>query len=109
MVHGADTIQTSEGRSALDDDLREIFRNRLEVELHTLTSGRGPEEPDLEAALDHQAQDTIDAVQGALARLDDGTYGQCVECGDHLPIARLMALPHASRCLACQAAAERRR
>jgi DnaK suppressor protein len=38
----------------------------------------------------------------ALARLDAGTYGQCVDCGKPVPEGRLEAKPEAARCLACQ-------
>ena len=41
-------------------------------------------------------------VLAAIARLDDGTYGQCVVCGNTLPDERLDARPEAARCLTCQ-------
>ncbi|MBA2380550.1 MAG: TraR/DksA C4-type zinc finger protein [Chloroflexi bacterium] len=53
------------------------------------------------ALRDHSAQHLV-AVEAALARLDDGTFGTCARCG--LPIAaeRLEALPWASHCIDCQ-------
>jgi RNA polymerase-binding transcription factor DksA len=66
-------------------------------------------ERDVETALDGRSQDTVDAIHVALARLDDGTYGTCDDCGSEMPFARLMALPHARRCLDCQAEHERQR
>lgn len=61
---------------------------------------------DLETALD-VAEVSRDAgelreVEQALARVADGTYGDCVECGVHIPHGRLAASPSASRCIACQ-------
>jgi phage/conjugal plasmid C-4 type zinc finger TraR family protein len=47
-------------------------------------------------------------VEQALARLADGSYGECVDCGSAIPFARLVAYPAARRCVACQEAAERR-
>jgi RNA polymerase-binding transcription factor len=41
-------------------------------------------------------------VLDALARLEGGTYGQCVDCGKPVPEGRLEAKPEAARCLACQ-------
>ena len=41
-------------------------------------------------------------VQDALAKLADGTYGDCETCQGLIPIARLKAVPYARRCLACQ-------
>ncbi len=45
-------------------------------------------------------------IEGALARFEKGTYGQCVECGCNIPIERLMAIPYASCCVGCEEALE---
>lgn len=41
-------------------------------------------------------------VDLALQRLDDGSYWQCARCGQPIPLARLLAKPSVSLCLACQ-------
>jgi DnaK suppressor protein len=46
-------------------------------------------------------------TERALAKLDDGTYGICDDCGEAIPSARLEALPDSVLCLACSAAARR--
>jgi RNA polymerase-binding protein DksA len=46
-------------------------------------------------------------LDAALARLDDGRFGLCVDCGAEIPIARLLAYPPAARCKSCQEALER--
>ena len=48
----------------------------------------------LEAAGDRRAE-----VAAALARLDAGTYGTCVDCGRPIDPARLEFRPEAARCL----------
>lgn len=48
-------------------------------------------------------------VLDALARLDNGSYGMCVDCGKPVPEGRLEAKPEAARCLACQSKWDRRR
>jgi len=40
-------------------------------------------------------------VRNALRRLDDGSYGLCETCGAAIAPARLDALPHTPRCIAC--------
>jgi RNA polymerase-binding transcription factor DksA len=45
---------------------------------------------------------TLEQVESALERLDDGTYGQCVRCEREISPDRLMALPYASLCIDCQ-------
>ena len=42
------------------------------------------------------------AVEAALARLDDGTYGTCARCGRAIAPERLDALPWAAHCIECQ-------
>lgn len=41
-------------------------------------------------------------VERALARLKQGTYGQCEMCGKRIPVARLNALPYSTLCIDCQ-------
>ena len=45
-------------------------------------------------------------VEAALARMADGTYGECSECGQPIHASRLTANPTARRCVACQEALE---
>ena len=40
-------------------------------------------------------------VEQALARLDNGTYGYCTNCGSDIPLERLRALPATTSCVAC--------
>ena len=44
----------------------------------------------------------LEAVELALARVCDGSYGRCGNCGGAIPLARLRAQPATPLCLACQ-------
>ena len=44
----------------------------------------------------------LDEVVAALARIADGSYGECLDCGKAIPRARLDANPAAVRCVPCQ-------
>jgi RNA polymerase-binding transcription factor DksA len=46
-------------------------------------------------------------VEGALARMSEGRYGVCVDCGEAIGHSRLKANPAAARCIACQGRQER--
>jgi DnaK suppressor protein len=48
-------------------------------------------------------------VLEALRRLEDGSYGLCVDCGRPVPEGRLEAKPEAARCVTCQAKHDRMR
>lgn len=43
----------------------------------------------------------IASVKRALARIEDGTYGECARCGSDIPMARLEARPEAALCIDC--------
>ena len=49
-------------------------------------------------------EETIERIDRALAKLDDGTYGRCDACGEEIPTGRLRALPESVLCLACASA-----
>jgi len=57
------------------------------------------------AMIDHHV-DEISGIQAALSRLESGTYGWCVDCGEQIGFQRLEAYPSANRCLACQSKVE---
>jgi DnaK suppressor protein len=52
--------------------------------------------------------DTLEKIEGALERLEDGTYGNCEECGARIPKQRLLAIPFASMCVKCASRSENR-
>ena len=57
------------------------------------------------AMIDHHV-DEISGIQAALSRVDSGTYGLCVDCGEAIGFQRLQAYPSANRCLQCQSKVE---
>ncbi len=46
--------------------------------------------------------DVLKQIDEALSRIEDGTYGQCVICGEEIHPKRLEAVPHATLCLSCK-------
>ncbi len=61
-------------------------------------------------ALKRSLQDTefeeYNRVIQALQKIDDGSYGICIDCEQPIPERRLSYYPNATRCLACQEAFE---
>ena len=64
---------------------------------------------DLEEAQERREIGELAQVRAALARLDAGCYGDCIDCGEAIPWARLSVQPQAVRCAGCQARAEHAR
>lgn len=63
-------------------------------------------ERDLEFALDERETAELRGIEAALNRIEAGTYGQCMDCGEPIPEARLHAAPQALRCIVCQEKSE---
>jgi DnaK suppressor protein len=61
---------------------------------------------EIEFALIEMKAETLKKIDAALRRIGEGTYGECFECGEEIPAARLRALPFAVRCRDCEEARE---
>jgi RNA polymerase-binding transcription factor len=61
---------------------------------------------DIEFALIQMKSETLNKINDALIRLENGDYGNCFECGEEIAEKRLRALPFAVRCKDCEEARE---
>lgn len=59
-------------------------------------------ERELDVALQAIDREQLTQIEAALLRLDAGTYGLCLTCGEPIAPARLVILPHATLCVRCQ-------
>ena len=57
---------------------------------------------DVDAALEDNVRSVLAAVEQALARVEEGTYGQCRRCGQPIAPERLEAMPTAELCISCK-------
>ncbi len=90
---GEDLDELAEARSAATaDDEHDPEGATLSDEWSRLTG------------IDAEARAELLAIDAALARLDDDTYGICVSCGRRIPVARLRVRPTATMCVDCAAA-----
>ncbi len=46
-------------------------------------------------------KDSLDQIEAAIERIDNGSYGRCEECGGKISKARLEAIPYTSFCVKC--------
>jgi DnaK suppressor protein len=61
---------------------------------------------EMECVLIEMKAEILDKIILALQRLEQGSYGRCLECGEDIPEARLRALPFAVRCRNCEEGCE---
>ncbi len=76
------------------------------LDQHPADSATDLSDADREEAILEVVTGQREQVRAALRRVDEGTYGTCVDCGTTLPDERLDARPEAARCVRCQAKAE---
>ena len=55
-----------------------------------------------------QEQHLLRAIDSALARIRDGTYGKCLSCSKEIDERRLAAVPWTPHCIQCEEDSERR-
>ena len=48
----------------------------------------------------------LQMIEGSLARMDEGAYGKCLNCGRDIGMKRLEAVPWTHLCIDCQTKAE---
>ena len=83
----------------IDEDLKE-HGNEADFEEHA-TEIAGDE---VLEGLGIQGQKEALQIKAALKRLDEGSYGICVQCGEVIPVKRLQLLPATPLCVSCMAA-----
>jgi DnaK suppressor protein len=116
---GAVKNRYNELKKMLEDRRRELMsevqgrirdvRTDSSKDREVLDQGESSEvdiQEDIEFALIQMKSETLNKIDAALRRLDDGSYGDCFECGDEISEARLRALPFAVRCKDCEEARE---
>jgi DnaK suppressor protein len=61
---------------------------------------------EMDVAMAIRESQELQEIEAALARIGDGSYGSCIDCGGEIGAARLKAYPAAQRCLHCQEKSE---
>jgi DnaK suppressor protein len=117
--NAAKSSRYNELKKMLEDRRRELM-NEVQGKIRDARADGGKErevldqgessevdiQEDIEFALIQMKAETLNKIDAALRRLDEGTYGDCFECGEEISEARLRALPFAVRCKDCEEARE---
>ena len=101
-----------EERERLVAVIEEIETEQEEVRLTETSSDRSPDpntaeggslafELEMELSLAKNAEDLLAKVDEAIRRIEAGVYGDCAECGQAIPVARLEVLPYTKLCVDC--------
>ncbi len=123
------SAKVADGESAMDKKKVDYFKKRLEERQRQLRLNVSRTEQDGRSSAEDTAQDVADKaassynkeflfhqsnserqllqmVEGALSRIREGTFGQCISCGKDINPKRLEAVPWTRHCIECQEKAE---
>ena len=116
-----DSVEPEARRAALRELLTTMrqsaearYRQHLAAQLSGESAGdsegvhgwKASREGGADVALLESLDQTVRQIDAAIGRLHAGTYGRCDVCGGPIPVARLRAVPFATRCVPCQSAKE---
>ena len=91
-------------RSLLVERLEKIESSKVRNEPLNADSSEQAQE-----VVNHEVVDALDDLEGvelamidqALARIENGSYGQCLDCGEVISSSRIKAIPYAAFCINC--------
>jgi DnaK suppressor protein len=96
----------SEVQGRMRDVRAEGAGSTVQGVLDAAESSEADIQDEIEFALIQMKAETLNRIDEALRRLEEGTYGYCFECGEEIEEKRLRALPFAVRCKDCEEARE---
>jgi len=85
---GAKPVQATEGTSSRQGDLADQATGNNEVHI--------------QLKLKQTDAKILQAIEEALSRIEQGTYGVCRDCGEPVAAARLNAIPWTRVCISCK-------
>jgi RNA polymerase-binding transcription factor DksA len=98
-------------------DMRERLSNQIaalkgdslkrEDSVNSMEDGTDAFERQFALTIASSEQQSLSAIDEALRRIDEGTYGVCEACGGLVERPRLKALPFVRLCIGCQSASEK--
>jgi RNA polymerase-binding protein DksA len=110
-------VEKREAVAAALENLHKENSRSLEDETGELVSGSADQhladtatetvEREIGSTLEEHDERLLVAIDAALQRIENGTYGKCVNCGAPIPEQRLEAMPWATLCIDCKRKEER--
>jgi DnaK suppressor protein len=97
---------TSEVNDKIRDVRTEGANSPTQGVLDAAETSEGDIQDEIEFALIQMKAETLNKIEEALRRHEEGTFGYCFECGEEISEKRLRALPFAVRCKDCEEARE---
>lgn len=94
--------------AALNKTRSEASGDLSSMPIHMADVGSDNFEQEFTLSLMENDEETLERIEAALERIEDGVYGSCIECGGRIPKTRLNAIPYTPYCVKCASALEHR-
>jgi DnaK suppressor protein len=94
--------------SALNKSRSEASGDLSSMPIHMADMGSDNFEQEFTLSLMENDGGTLTQIEASLERIEEGTYGQCEDCGVKIPKTRLNAIPYAILCVRCAEQQEQR-
>jgi DnaK suppressor protein len=104
VVEALDYLHKENPRS-LEDETGELVSGSADQ--HLADTATETVDREIDYTLEETDGRLLAAIDDALARIEAGTYGVCVNCGAQIPPERLEAMPWAMLCIDCKRKEER--
>ena len=92
----------AESAGSLEDEREEIPSDNHPADVATSTVNR-----EIDYTLEENEERVLAAIDTALQRIADGSFGTCRGCGQAIAVERLEALPYTTQCIDCKRKEER--
>ena len=103
-VVDAITYLHEETPGSLEDETEEIVGSS---DNHLGETATATLDREIDYSLEENSEQVLRAIDGALRRIDEGTFGVCETCGQAISEERLEAIPYATQCIDCRRKGER--
>ncbi len=87
--------------AALSKSRSEASGDLSSMPIHMADIGSDNYEQEFTLSTMESEQETLDAIESALERIEDRTYGKCEDCEKPIPKTRLKAIPYTTLCIKC--------
>jgi DnaK suppressor protein len=91
-----------ENPGSMEDETQEIPSDNHPADYASITVDR-----EIDYTLEENEERVLVAIDDALGRIDDGTFGKCRSCEQQIALERLEALPYTTHCVDCKRKEER--
>lgn len=94
--------------AALNKTRSEASGDLSSMPIHMADVGTDNFEQEFTLSLMETEETALEQIENALERIEEGTYGVCLDCEGKIPKARLNAIPHTPFCVKCASKLEAR-